>query len=96
MSTVHSVAGVQFRGHVTSHGDILTFQGSLAAEAEDRGAVSASPQLIVSWQLGTEPGRGRVVQTSTVMWTTGLTGHYKPAFPFKTNSKSLRLRKLLD
>ena len=73
---MHSVAGLQFRGHVTSHGNILTFQGSLAAEAEagDRGAVSASPQLIVSWQLGTEPGRGRVVQTSTVMWTTGLTG----------------------
>ena len=70
MSTVHSVAGLQFRGHVTSHGNILTFQGSLAAE----GSVSASPQLIVSWQLGTEPGRGRVVQTSTVMWTTGLTG----------------------
>ena len=55
-------------GRVARENNIFTFQGRISALDQDEGGVC--PQVILSWEVGPD----KIVQTSTVMWSTGLTG----------------------
>ena len=60
---------------VTRDRNIFTLQGRISdvpeMEQNTEKSVSVCPQIIINWSL--HPGK--IVQTTTVMWSTGVSGH---------------------
>ena len=71
----HKIGDLVVHGRVMRDRNIFTLQGQISdvpeMEQNTEKSVSVSPQIIINWSL--HPGK--IVQTTTVMWSTGLSGH---------------------
>ena len=71
----HKIGDLVVHGRVMRDRNIFTLQGRISdvpeMEQNTEKSVSVSPQIIINWSL--HPGK--IVQTTTVMWSTGLSGH---------------------
>ena len=76
----HRIGDLVVHGRVMRDKNIFTLQGRIShvpdMEQNTEKSVSVSPQIIINWSL--HPGA--IVQTSTVMWSTGLSGQNQQIF----------------